>query len=367
MLRDASAWGSILILMLLSLLASVWIFGFVGFRIHSFQAPIYISLAYSMVLHILLVVPASLALASKTVVGTLIAVPYLLVLSLHLFAVVMFTGLDAEAFAVARVTTSFHIAWVVPAVIVALLWKIREKTKRQIYSAMFILQVILLGGAIYYFTYQYGVLHLAEPIVSVQRIRFGDGRLGLLLIEKERAYVVNRRGRLYRIDLEQGRKVFIARIPMPEPAEVGLPHLMFRPKGGRYANPFVGVLNRVDDDELFLRFRYRLTGGSWIMGVKIHEESGKVDWQLLGKEDDVPTESPYGIFSLNPVQAVSQGGRVTTLTPDQRLPFTLLVESEGVQTVIDPLGRVDWRDANYGWILVGTWRGGLIIVTTIDR
>ena len=181
MLRDASAWGSILILMLLSLLASVWIFGFVGFRIHSFQAPIYISLAYSMVLHILLVVPASLSLASKTVVGTLIAVPYLLVLSLHLFAVVMFTGLDAEAFAVARVTTSFHIAWVVPAVIVALLWKIREKTKRQIYSAMFILQVILLGGAIYYFTYQYGVLHLAEPIVSVQRIRFGDGRLGLLL------------------------------------------------------------------------------------------------------------------------------------------------------------------------------------------
>ena len=283
-----------------------------------------------------------------------------------IFAVVMFTGLDAEAFAVARVTTSFHIAWVVPVVIVALLWKIDQKTKRQIYSALFVLQAILLGGAIYYFTYQYGVLHLAEPIVSVQRLRLGDGRLSLLLIEEERAYIVNRRERLYRIDLERGRKGFIARIPMPEPAEVGLPHLMFT-RRGRYDNPYVGVLNRVDDDELFLRFRYRLTGGDWTMGVRIHEESGRVDWQLLGKEHDVPIEFLSSIFSLNPVQAVPPGGRVTTLTPDQRLPFTLLVESEGVRTAIDPLGMVTWAHANHGWILVGTNRGGLIIVTTKDR
>ncbi|MBT9153143.1 MAG: hypothetical protein DDT35_01371 [Firmicutes bacterium] len=44
-------------------------------------------------------------------------------------------------------------------------------------------------------------------------------------------------------------------------------------------------------------------------------------------------------------------------------PFTVLIEGEGVKTAIDPLGQVEWITADQGWILIGTNRGGLIIVS----
>ncbi|MBS3937507.1 MAG: hypothetical protein KGZ50_02880 [Peptococcaceae bacterium] len=367
-LKHARVWGSSLVLMLLSLLVAVWIFGPVGFMVHNFSDPVYVNLAYSMVPHILLVVPASLALASRKISGILIALPYVLLLSYHLLAAFMNMALGADATAVARAWTSFHIGWIVPAVIIALLWKRSETTKRQIYMAAFALQLVVLVGAMYHFTYRYGVVHLAEPVVAVSRLRLRDRSLSFPLIEEEAAYIVSNHGRLYRIDLAQSRKVFIAQIPRPQPAEIGFPQMTLPNINWEYTS-FFGFLQRIDEDELYFRFTHALSHGRWAIGVRINEESGQVAWQLLGTEFDVPITFPPGIDPRGIVQTVSPGGRVITGSPDEGLyrPYTVLIKSDGVKTAIDPLELVEWIAADHGWILVGTRRGGLIIATIKER
>ncbi len=390
------AWWSTLILMVLSLLACVWIFGYAGFDIlyslagvYASQAAalrelgygsdilyslagVYATLAYGMVPYILLMIPASLALASRKISGILIALPYIALLPCHY----VFIGIQSKGFD-DREWTVLNIAWIVPTAIIALLWNRGQRTKERLYKVAFALQLVLLAGAIYHFTYRYGVVHLAEPVVAVSRLRLGNGSLSFPLIEGEGAYIVSNHGRLYRIDLAQSRKVFVAQIPRPQPAEIGFPQMTL-PNINREYTSFFGFLQRIDEDELYFRFTHSLSvlsqgnwviGRSWAIGVRINEESGQVVWQLLGTEFDVPITFPPGIDPRGIVQTVSPGGRVITGSPDEGLyrPYTVLIKSDGVKTAIDPLGLVEWIAADHGWILVGTRRGGLIIATIKER
>ncbi|MBT9158495.1 MAG: hypothetical protein DDT36_01507 [Firmicutes bacterium] len=145
--------------------------------------------------------------------------------------------------------------------------------------------------------------------------------------------------------------------------------------GRRHPTPYFGFLQRIDEDELNFRFVHSLTGRiildggrawgkkDWTIRVRINEESGQVVWQLLGTTADVPITFFPG-DPLGPVQTVTSGGRVIAGTLDYpHRPFTVLIEGEGVKTAIDPLGQVEWITADQGWILIGTNRGGLIIVS----
>ncbi|MBT9134203.1 MAG: hypothetical protein DDT38_00934 [Firmicutes bacterium] len=106
-----------------------------------------------------------------------------------------------------------------------------------------------------------------------------------------------------------------------------------------------------------------------IIGARINEGSGQVAWQLLETTFDAPDQFPPGTGELGPIQTVSPGGRAIdgTLDYPHHYPFIVLIEGEGVKTLIDPLGHVEWIAADHGWILVGTNRGGLIIATIKER
>jgi hypothetical protein len=45
-------------------------------------------------------------------------------------------------------------------------------------------------------------------------------------LEEDAAYIVDRQGRLYQVELAAGRKRLLAQIPRPAPAEVGFPGLV---------------------------------------------------------------------------------------------------------------------------------------------
>ncbi len=251
------AWWSTLILMALSLLACGWIFGYVGFTLPGFADHVYAGLAYSVVPYILLMVPASLALASRKISGVLIALPYIALLALDFFGVFGLFGAYDTSPEPAHARTSFHIAWVVPTAIIALLRNRSQRTTERLYKVAFALQLVVLAGAMYHFTYRYGVLHLAEPVVAVSRLRLGNGSLNFPLIEEEAAYIVSGRdGRLYRIDLAQSRKVFVAQMPRPQPAEMGFPQMTLPDIVRRHPTPYFGFLQRIDEDEI--NFRYTL-------------------------------------------------------------------------------------------------------------
>jgi hypothetical protein len=103
-------------------------------------------------------------------------------------------------------------------------------------------------------------------------------------------------------------------------------------------------------------------GGSWTMEVKINQNSGQVSWQLKGKLHEEPIE-----YSLPTHTTMAQGKIISVATDLGFSPFTVLIEGEGIKTAIDPMGWVNWAQAKHGWILVGTNRGGLLIVATNGR
>ena len=360
--------GAALFSTLVSMLAYFWITGPMGFWPPAASARLFNPIHY-MTLHLLFLIPACLALAFKKITGLLIALPYLIFLGFGLLGIVFLRGAFTEAFVARRALASFAIACAVPAILVALLWNINETRKKKIYLAAVALQLVVLSGFVYYYTYHYGVWRLAGEPLSVQRLRLGDGELGFPLVEEDAAYIVDRQGRLYQVELAAGRKRLLAQIPRPAPAEVGFPGLVL-PSIERPGSPFVGgVLTRVSGDELSFRYIYHLMrriaygygdGGSWTIDVRINQESGQVSWQLKGRAHEAPVEVPL------PAHTTEAQGRIIRVAPDHGLtaPFTVLIEGEGMRTAIDPLGWVNWAQAKHGWILVGTNRGGLVIVTT---
>ncbi|MBS3898667.1 MAG: hypothetical protein KGZ54_07060 [Dethiobacter sp.] len=359
--------GNALVSVLASLLAYFWITGQVGFRPPSVSARLFNPLHY-MTLHLIFLVPASLGLALKKIAGVLIAIPYLILLGLGLLGVMILGG-DSfrEAVMFDRANITFIIACAVPVALVALLWKISEEKKRRIYLAALVFHLVILAGAVYYYAYHYGVWHLAGEPVSVQRLRLGDGDLSFPLIEEDAAYIVDRQGRLYQVELMAGRKRILASIPRPTAAEAGFPELVL-PYIERPGSPFKGVLTRVNNSELSFRYIYHLMrrieygygdGGSWTMEVRINLESGQVSWQLEGKEHGAPVEFPPSVYTTE------AQGKIIRVVPDHGMtaPFSVLIEGEALKTAIDPMGWMNWAQAKYGWILVGTNRGGLLIVT----
>ncbi len=357
--------GIALFSMLVSVPAYYWITGPVGFNLPSPSAQLF-NLIHFMTPYLLFVIPACLALALKKITGLLLALPYLVFLGFGLLGLMfMGTGRFSSAVAAGRVFGSFAIACAVPAILVALLWNINETRKKKIYLAAVALQLVVLSGAVYYYTYHYGVWRLAGEPVSVQRLRLGDGELGFPLVEEDAAYIVDRQGRLYQVELAAGRKRILAQIPRPTPAEVGFPGVTLPPITRDERSPFFrdSALTRVNSNELSYRYDLIDTAdGIWTMYVRINEDTGQVTWQLKGMEYRIPVEPPPVFW-----ETVSQG-RTIRLTGDTLAPyFPLLIEGEGIRTAIDPLGRVNWAQAKHGWILVGTNRGGLVIVTAKGR
>jgi len=354
--------------MLFSLMVYFWITDHVGFW-PPWVSELLFNPMHHMAFHILFLVPASLALASKKSMGLLIVIPYLILLGFGLFEFMMVSrdGVG-KALVAHRALASLIIAWALPAVIVVLLWNISETRKKKIYLVAMVLQMAVSAGAAYYYTFHYGVWHLAEETVSVQRLMLGDGELSFPLVEEDTAYIVDRQGRLYQIELAAGRKRLLALVPRPTAAEAGFPGLVL-PSIESPGSPFGGVMSRVGDDELSFRYIYNLMrrieygygdGGSWTMHVRINQNSGQVSWQLKGREHEAPVEFPL------PAHTTEAQGKVISVAPDHVLmhPFSVLIEGEGIKTAIDPLGWVNWAQAKHGWILVGTNRGGLLIVTT---
>ena len=348
--------------MLFSLLVYYWITDHVGFWPPWVSALLFNPM-HHMAFHLIFLVPASLALASKKRIGLLIAIPYLILLGFGLFEIMMVSRDGVKALVAHRALASLTIAWAVPAVVVVLLWNIAETRKKKIYLVAMVLQMAVSAGTAYYYTFHYGAWHLAEETVSVQRLMLGDGELGFPLVEEDAAYIVDRTGRLYQVDLAEGRKRLLARIPRPTAEEAGFIGLTLAPVTRGAASPFLldGVLKRVNSDELAYQYEYIVTtDGALTMHVRINQNSGQVSWQLKGREHEAPVEFPL------PAHTTEAQGKVISVAPAHGLtsPFSVLIEGEGIKTAIDPLGWVNWAQAKHGWILVGTNRGGLLIITT---
>jgi len=338
--------------MLAALLSCAWILLFVGFR-PPFANEEFFRLVDHVAYPLLLVLPVSLALALRTPVGVFLATPYLVPIAWHLIE-----NLLARQDGIAPVTSSRLFAatviiFVVPFVLTHMLRKVRETDKAKAYRVVGGLQMLILAVAVYYFTYHYGVQHLAQPVVSVQRLRFWAPPLTFPLVEEEAAFVVDRRGRLFRIDLASGRKRVIAQIPRPSPADVGFGNMTLERATGWWS-PFrnEGVLTRIDHSTLYFRYHYI---DLFNIHARINELTGEVDWNLHKRT---------GVTDPPPVfwETVSQGTAISVLGGGARY-FNVLIQGENIRTAIDPLGWVDWRQAEHGWGLLGTSRGHVIIVT----
>ncbi|MBS3951160.1 MAG: hypothetical protein KGZ53_10960 [Peptococcaceae bacterium] len=350
--------------MLFSVLVYFWITDHVGFW-PPWVGALLFNPMHHMAFHLIFLVPASLALASKKSIGLLIAIPYLILLGFGLFELIVVSrdGVG-NALVAHRILASLTIAWAVPAVIVVLLWNIDETRKKKIYLVAMVLQMAVSAGTVYYYTFHYGVWHLAGEPVSVQRLRLGDGEMGFPLVEEDAAYIVDRTGRLYQIKLAEGQRRLLARIPRPTAEEAGFPGLALVPVTRDAASPFLlgGVLKRVNSDELAYHYEYiGTTDGTFTLEVKINQNSGQVSWQLSERKPTIPFPPPVYAATM------AQGKIISVATDLGFSPFTVLIEGEGIKTAIDPMGWVNWAQAKHGWILVGTNRGWLLIITTNGR
>jgi len=365
---------SVVLSILSSLLVCFWIIVYVGFLPPLIQSGLFHPL-HHLVFHLLFLIPTSLAIALKSGISFLLVIPYLILLGFSLIQILL--GIVSGAFLYGDILANYAIfffvaAVAVPTVLATRFGNIDEAKKKKVYQTLLLLQLTLAAGLAYYYTYHYGVWHLSEEPISVRRIRLGDGNLSLPLIEQDTAYIVDREGRLYRVDLTLGRKRLLARIPRPTAAEAGFPELVLRDDIIEHPmSPFSGVLTRVGDDELSFRYLYDLWrrvehgynhAARPTIEVRINQKSGHVSWRVEGR-DEAPVEF------TSPNVTVAQGRRIGVGTHlIQYRPFTVQIgDGGGIKTAIDPLGRETWEHAKHGWLLVGTNRGGLIIATTKDR
>ena len=360
---------SVVLSILSSLLVCFWIIVYVGFLPPLIQSGLFHPL-HHLVFHLLFLIPTSLAIALKSGISFLLVIPYLILLGFSLIQILL--GIVSGAFLYGDILANYAIfffvaAVAVPTVLATRFGNIDETKKKKVYQTLLLLQLTLAAGLAYYYTYHYGVWHLTEEPISVRRLRLGDGELSLPLIEGDDAYIVDRAGRLYQIDLALGRKRVLAQIPRPTAAEVGFPAQAL-PVVEHPASPFRGMLTRVDDYELSFRYLHQLVGwgpigaGVWTVEVRINQNTGHVSWRVEGREHEALVE----FTRYNVTVAHGRTLSVHSLATGTR-PFTVVISGEGIKTAIDPLGRETWEHANHGWLLVGTDRGGLIIATAKDR
>ena len=360
---------SVVLSILSSLLVCFWIIVYVGFLPPLIQSGLFHPL-HHLVFHLLFLIPTSLAIALKSGISFLLVIPYLILLGFSLIQILL--GIVSGAFLYGDILANYAIfffvaAVAVPTVLATRFGNIDETKKKKVYQTLLLLQLTLAAGLAYYYTYHYGVWHLTEEPISVRRLRLGDGELSLPLIEGDDAYIVDRAGRLYQIDLALGRKRVLAQIPRPTAAEVGFPAQAL-PVVEHPAIPFRGMLTRVDDYELSFRYLHQLVGwgpigaGVWTVEVRINQNTGHVSWRVEGREHEALVE----FTRYNVTVAHGRTLSVHSLATGTR-PFTVVISGEGIKTAIDPLGRETWEHANHGWLLVGTDRGGLIIATAKDR
>jgi len=361
--------GAVVMSLLSSLLVSYWMIEGVGFMPKFIQSGLFHPL-HHLVFHLLFLIPTSLAIALKSGISFLLVIPYLILLGFSLIQILL--GIVSGAFLYGDILANYAIfffvaAVAVPTVLATRFGNIDETKKKKVYQTLLLLQLTLAAGLAYYYTYHYGVWHLTEEPISVRRLRLGDGELSLPLIEGDDAYIVDRAGRLYQIDLALGRKRVLAQIPRPTAAEVGFPAQAL-PVVEHPAIPFRGMLTRVDDYELSFRYLHQLVGwgpigaGVWTVEVRINQNTGHVSWRVEGREHEALVE----FTRYNVTVAHGRTLSVHSLATGTR-PFTVVISGEGIKTAIDPLGRETWEHANHGWLLVGTDRGGLIIATAKDR
>ena len=368
-----STGGSTLLAFFVSLLGCYWIVVYAGFLPAQIRTGLFHPM-HHLAFHLLFLIPTSLAIALKKGIAFLLVLPYLALLGFGLVQIllIVIAGNGVENW-LTLAWVLFAMTVAVPIAIVIDLWDLDGAQKRKSYQVALLLQLALSAGLAYYYTFHYGVWHLSAEQVSVRRLRF-DGALSLPLIEEDAAFVVDRHGRLYRIDLTRGRKRVLAQIPWPTAAEVGFPELVL-PTIEHPTSPFRGLLARVDEDELSFRYIYRLwsrdehfhhDAGTWTIEVTINQESGQTSWRLKGREREAPIQFPLSSWRT------AVGGRPiwVAVDLDQYRPFRLVIAGEGIKVAIDPLnpwGTFAWYHANHGWILVATDHGGLIIATIKER
>ncbi|MBS3873889.1 MAG: hypothetical protein KGZ92_07975 [Firmicutes bacterium] len=342
--------------MIAALLCCVWILWFVGFLPPTASDQFY-TLVYHMTYPLLLALPVSLVLALRTPNCLVLATPYLAPIAWNLFENFMYRRNGLTSLMSTRLFVATIIIYAVPFVLSRLVHKIRETEGAKAYRMVGAAQMLVLLGAVYYFTFQYGVQHLAAPLVSVQRLRFWAAPLSFPLVEADAAFIVDRRGRLFRIELASGRKRVIAEIPRPMPAAVGLDGRTL-PRATREWSPFAAeeALTRIDHNTLNFRYRYL---SPYIMHAKIDELTGELTWDL--KEGSGAITPPPAHLST-----VSRGAVISVLSGGRR-GFDVQIQGENIKTAVDPLGLVDWKHSEHGWILVGTNCGELIIATTKGR
>lgn len=348
--------------MLVSLLVCAWILLFVGFNPYRVDRAVLGHLYVTFPL--LLVLPSSLALTLRTPVGYLLTTPYLAVIGINVIENVLLYLAGPGANVGGRMFVSFVVVYGLPFALFHMWCSVDDQYWAKAYRLGCAFQFLLLTGATYFFTFHYGVRHLAQPIVNVQRVRFLASPLSFPLVEEDAAFLVDRRGRLFRIELATGRKQLIALIPRPTPAEVGLPRLKLAPIDAS-SSAFLGVLTRKDGDKLLFRYEYSLVqpidSGGWrhaesvTLEVKVNEQTGAVKWQAQGGFDRTPVDMPRSSLST-----IAQGTAISVSGP---VRHTALIQGKNIRTMIDTLGWVNWMHAEHGWILIGTSRGSIIIAT----
>ncbi|MBS3985498.1 MAG: hypothetical protein KGZ66_07820 [Selenomonadales bacterium] len=354
-----------------TLLAGIWIFVAVGVGIGS----IYVYWASAVVL----LVPIVLAIAIGTSDGYALAfLPYLVIVVLDLYMRIhmYIAGPGRPEYVYRVVLVLFIVIYIAPWVLIAWLRGLKAETRLQVYRFVCALQMLLLLGAVYYFTFQYEVRHLADPVVRVRSVRIWAMPLSEPLIEEDAAYVVDRNRRLYRVDLATARKRLVVQLPRLTRAELGvLADADIYPWMDPYGSPWAGRLTRTDAGALLLRYMHDRSVR--FVEVTVNEETGEVKWQAHRLEEGVPFDGwpPPPL----PTPAIRRHGQILATVgvvgARPRDGHNISITGETVHTTLASLGRFESAGihANYGWALVRAHHrwfeqiGRLLIISIEER
>jgi len=363
--------------MVVTLLALAWIFLGVGFTpLKDFDPNAW---GYHLVFAILLLLPAVLALALGSFDGVALALPYVGVVGMDLFTRLMMwvewaagTPESVERY----LHASLLVLYITPGILILCLRILPAERRLRVYRQVCALQMLLLLGAAYYFTFQYEVRHLAKPVVNVRSVRFWTMPLSPPLIEEDVAYMVDRGGRLFRVQLATGRKRVVARIPTPTPALTELPANPFPPDPDPYLRPFNGVLSRTEAGEILFRYEHIAVQG--IMEFTFNEDTREVRWQAH-RYGDAPPIHPWPPPSPfpRPTLAIGRQGQIAAIVGGDGLlgGHNITIRGENINTLVASRGRFEFEGihAGHGWALVRPhhrwfpWVGRLMIISIDGR